>query len=75
MEYWKYTITELCQAFGISRPTAYRLIRNFEKHGIEGLLEKSKAPRTHPNKTKKEIEDKVVELKGRIREVGSKKAA
>jgi transposase InsO family protein len=69
----KYTITELCRAFGISRPTAYRLISNFEKHGIAGLLEKSKAPRSHPNKTKKEIEDKVVELKGEHEKWGAKK--
>ena len=69
----KYTITELCQAFGISRPTAYRLIFNYENHGIEGLLEKSKAPRRHPNKTKKEIEDKVLELKGKYNRWGAKK--
>ena len=27
----KYTLTELCKAFEISRPTAYRLIDRFEK--------------------------------------------
>jgi transposase-like protein len=59
----KYTITELCQAFGISRPTAYRLIQGYENHGIEGLLEKSRAPWTHPNKTPKKIEKKVLKLK------------
>jgi transposase InsO family protein len=69
----KYTITELCKAFEISRPTAYRLIHNYEKIGIEGLLEKSKAPRTHPNKTKKEIEDKILKLKGRHKRWGAKK--
>ena len=48
----KYTITELCNAFGISRPTGYRLIQRYEKHGIEGLLEQSKAPINHPNRTR-----------------------
>ena len=68
-----YTITELCQAFGISRPTAYRLIHGYEKHGIEGLLEKSRAPRNHPNKTKEEIENKILELKGKYKLWGAKK--
>jgi len=30
----KYTITELCNAFEISRPTGYRLIHCYEKLGI-----------------------------------------
>lgn len=69
----KYTITELCRAFEISRPTAYMLIHNYERHGIEGLLQKSKAPNTHPNRTKKEIEDRVIELKEEYQRWGAKK--
>ena len=69
----KYTITELCKAFGISRPTAYKLINRFEKFGIEGLIEKSKAPRNHPNKTKKEVEEKIICLKGKHPDWGAKK--
>ncbi len=48
----KYTITELCKEFGVSRPTAYHLIARYEKKGIEGLLDQSRAPGNHPNKTK-----------------------
>ena len=33
----KYTITELCRQFSISRPTAYKLIDRFENMGYEGL--------------------------------------
>ena len=69
----KYTVTELCQAFGISRPTAYRLIHSYENYGIEGLLEKSKAPWTHPNKTPKKIEKKVLKLKNKYKLWGAKK--
>jgi transposase InsO family protein len=69
----KYTITELCQVFAISRPTGYRLISNYEKMGIEGLVKKSRSPRNHPNKTRKEIEDKVLELKGIYKRWGAKK--
>ena len=55
----KYTITELCKGFEISRTTAYRMIQRYEKHGIEGLLKKPKAPINHPNRTKDEIEKKI----------------
>ena len=30
----KYTITELCKNFEISRPTAYKLIDRFEKQDL-----------------------------------------
>jgi transposase InsO family protein len=69
----KYTITELCKAFKISRPTAYRLINRFEKFGIEGLIEQSKAPRNHPNRTKKEVEEKILCLKEKHSKWGAKK--
>jgi len=53
-----YTISELCRFYGISRPSAYLLIGRYEKFGIEGLLDKSKAPGNHPNKTKEEARKK-----------------
>ncbi len=31
----KYTITELCKNFEISRPTAYKLINRFENQGTK----------------------------------------
>lgn len=33
----KYSISELCRAFNISRPTAYKLIHRYQSYGIEGL--------------------------------------
>jgi len=69
----KYTISELCRFYGISRPTAYLLIDRYEKSGIEGLLERSRAPRSHPNQTKAEIEAKILSLKKRHTRWGAKK--
>ncbi len=37
----KYTITELCKVFKISRPTAYKLMLGLKKEGYEGLREYS----------------------------------
>jgi transposase len=61
----KHSITELCKVFNISRPTAYKLISRFEKGGIEGLKEHSKAPQKHPNSTKNEIVKSILDLKAK----------
>ena len=69
----KYTLTELCRNFGISRPTAYKLIDRFEKQGFEGLKEQSRTPRNHPNATAENIVKKILELKTKHIRWGAKK--
>ena len=69
----KYSISELCRAFEISRPTAYKLINKYEKFGLEGLLDDSKASIHHPNQTAPKVVDKVLKLKERHKTWGAKK--
>ena len=69
----KYTITELCKEFGISRPSGYRLIDRYEEMGIEGLLEQTRAPSNHPNKTKEEVVNSILRLKDKHKKWGAKK--
>jgi len=69
----KYTITELCKNFSISRPTAYKLIDRFEKLGYEGLREQPRIPRKHPNETKGDIVKSILALKEKHRLWGAKK--
>ena len=69
----KYTITELCKNFEISRPTAYKLIDRFEKQGYEGLREQSRTPREHPNETKENVIKGILKLKGKHSLWGAKK--
>lgn len=69
----KYTITELCKVFEISRPTAYKLIHRLETYGIEGFKDISKSPNNHPNKTKDSVEQKIIELKEKHKLWGAKK--
>jgi transposase len=68
----KYSITELCRAFEISRPTAYRLIDRFEKLGFEGLKEQSRSPQKHPNSTPEKIVESILELKTKHKLWGAK---
>ena len=69
----KYTITELCRVFEISRPTAYKMISRYEKSGIEGLKEKRKSPQNHPNSTKETVVKNILELKEKHSLWGAKK--
>jgi len=61
----KYTITELCKCFSISRPTAYKLISRFEQNGYESLRECSRAPGKHPNETDEKVVDEILNLKAK----------
>ncbi len=54
----KYSITELCRGFEISRLTAYRLISRYERQGLKGLREHSRSPINHPNGTLEYIKKK-----------------
>ena len=69
----KYTITELCKEFGISRPTGYKLIERYEKFGLEGLLEQTKAPKNHPNATSEILVKAILKLKKKHPRWGAKK--
>lgn len=59
----QYTITELCHAFGISRPTGHILINRFKDEGVNCFDERSKRPRNVPHKTPIEIENAIVDLR------------
>ena len=41
------TMTALCRRFGLSRKTGYKWLARYRLEGIEGLIERSRAPHTH----------------------------
>lgn len=59
----EWTITELCQAYGISRETGYQVLQRYRSLGEEGLEERSRAPHRHPNQTPEAIEEQVLALR------------
>ena len=69
----EYSITDLCKVFGISRVTAYKLIRDFNEKGSSALLDKPRAPHSHPNATPTEIEERIKECKNKHPKWGPKK--
>ena len=50
-----WSMTELCRAFGVSRQTGYELIARYTEIGLDGLKDRSRAPRRHPNETSAEV--------------------
>lgn len=61
----RWTMTELCARFGVSRVTGYKWWNRFMEQGLEGLQELSRAPHTCPHRTAAEIEEAIVAFRMR----------
>ena len=47
----RFTITDLCGQFGISRKTAYKHLERYALEGLKGLRPRSHTPHSFPNRT------------------------
>lgn len=59
----EWTMSDLCRAYGISRPTGYAVLRRHGGEDEAGLEDRSRAPHRHPNQTPAEIEAQVLGLR------------
>ena len=66
-------MTDLCVRFGISRKTGYKILARYSQDGPEGLLDRSRAPRLHPNQTSTEVEAAILRVRKAHSTWGSKK--
>ncbi len=55
--------SELCRRFEISRKTAYKWVKRFHEHGVQGLLDCSRKPHRITFKVPRSQEDMVVALR------------
>jgi putative transposase len=69
----EFSFAELCERYYISRPTGYKLLNRYEAEGMQAFEEKSHARHTHPNETRKEIQQFLIDLKFRYPTWGPKK--
>jgi len=67
------TMAEACRRFGISRKTGYKILGRHAASGPEGLLDRSRAPRTHPNQVAEHIEAELLRVRKAHTTWGSKK--
>jgi len=64
---------ELCQEFGISRPTGYLWVERYREGGLGGIGEGSRRPRHSPQRSGGEAERRVVELRRQYPDWGARK--
>lgn len=58
-----YSVSELCARHGISRQAGYNLLKRYESEGVEGLKERSHAPKHCPHKISPEVAEALIQLR------------
>ena len=68
-----YSFTELCALFDVSRECGYKWLRRFEKDGIDGLKDRSRAPKRCPHKVDDAVRNLLIEARRKHPTWGPKK--
>lgn len=55
-------VKSILKEYEVSRPTFYRYLNRFKKHGIFGLRDLSRAPKYNANKTPRKDEEELIRL-------------
>ena len=55
-----FTMTELCERYGISRKTGYKWLARYHGEGAQGCSDRLRAPKNHPNKTHRLVVKKLL---------------
>lgn len=66
MEKWNsklYSVSELAEEFGVSRPTVYQWIERYRREGDKGLIDRPSVPKSCPHKTNEQIAEQIVQAK------------
>ena len=61
----EFTMSELCERFGVSRPTGYKWLMRFQAEGSPGLYDRSRAPQLQAHATAAAQVAAIVALKRR----------
>lgn len=69
----RFTITDLCEQFGISRKTGYKHLERFAAEGMKGLQPRSHRPHGFPQRTDEAVEALVLAERRLHRTWGPKK--
>lgn len=55
-----FSFTELCHYYGISRVTGYKWLRRYDVDGLDGLKDRSRAPRSCPHRVSTEVTELLI---------------
>ncbi len=56
-------VAQVCRELGISRECAYKWWRRYKAEGVDGLTERSRAPKEHPNAVAPALREAILELR------------
>jgi transposase InsO family protein len=73
MQVAEQSMAEVCRRFGISRKTGYKIVERYAELGPDGLVDRPRAPHTHPNQASPEVEAAVLRVRKAHPTWGSKK--
>lgn len=60
-----YTMSELCERYGISRKTGYKWLGRFEADGASGLADRSRAPHRCQQRMSQWVRERLLEVRRR----------
>jgi len=66
-------VTEVAERFGVARQTVHRWVARYRDSGIEGLADRSRAPKSHPWRISAEVEAVICDLRGSHRRWGPRR--
>lgn len=69
----RFTVTELCEQFGISRKTGYKHLERYAAAGLKGLQPRSHRPHAFPQRTEEAVEALILAERRLHRTWGPKK--
>ena len=55
-----WSMTELCERYGVTRPTGYKWVARYRADGRAGLTDRSRAPDGCPHRTSDDLEARIV---------------
>lgn len=58
-----WAMSELCERYGISRPTGYKWAARYREGGEDSVRDRSRAPHRSPYRTSREIEERILEVR------------
>lgn len=59
----RWSMRELCERYGVSRPTGYKWVGRYREVGEAGMVERSRAPHGCPHRTPSDVEKRILAVR------------
>ena len=56
----RFTMSELCARYGVSRRVGYKWLARYEEEGRQGLVDRARRPQTCPHRTSTRIAELLI---------------